>query len=392
MILLVRMRFFIQRGIRIFKCYSQAMKVIFSIFLFILLQPTCILSQSKSFEIFGKISGEYKNQVYLFFENQFSKKDSISAVIKEGNFYLKGKVELPILGRIHFGENTNTQDIYIDSAKTFLWVSSKLSEKTTPDSLGGARTHFEIDSVSGSLNQNIIETFKIWKRESQKLRESNGKNASNYFAELLSLAIKYPSNKATAYLTAGRGFLMGSRYMLFENFPLKYSQVNQLKSLLSDSLKNTYEWNNLIGFLNSLGKEDKKVINTPFYNVILKDINGVKINTNNFRNKFLLIEFWASWCKPCRALNPELKTLYRNYKNKNFEIIGVSLDEDNKAWGKAILQDKLKWTQLNDEYSFEGILAKYYNIGTIPQNILVDNKNQIIGFNLSIKEIEFILK
>lgn len=368
------------------------MKTIFSIFLFTLFQPTCILCQSKSFEIFGKISGEYKSQTYLFFENQFSKKDIISAVIKEGNFYIKGDAELPILSRIHFGENTNIQDLYIDSAKTLLCISSKLSEKNTPDSLGGARTHFEIDSVSGSLNQDIIEAFQLWERGTQKLQESNGKKASNYFAELFSLAIKYPSNKATAHLIAGKGFLMGSRYMLLENFPLKYSQVKDLKSLLSDSLQNTYEWNNLIGFLNSLEKEDKKVLNTPFYNVILKDINGVNINTSNFSNKFRLIEFWASWCKPCRALNPELKTLYRNYKNKNFDIIGVSLDDDKKAWEKAILQDNLSWTQLNDENSFEGILAKYYNIGTIPQNILVDNKNQIIGFNLSSKEIEFILK
>lgn len=368
------------------------MKTIFSIFLFIYLLPTNILGQSKSFEIFGKISGEYKSQIYLFFENQFSKKDSISAFIKDGNFYLKERAVLPILCRIHFGEKTNIQDIYIDSEKTFLSLSSKLSEKNTPDSLGGARTHFEIDSVSGSQNQNIIVAYQIWKKQSQEINESNGQKASNYFAELQSLAIKYPSNKATVYLIAGRGFLMGSRYMLMENFPLKYSQVNELKSLLSESLKNTYEWNNLTGFLYSLEKEDKKVLNTPFFNVILKDSKGEKINTNHFNKKFKLIDFWASWCKPCRALNPELKTLYVKYKNKNFEIIGVSLDEDKTAWKKAILQDNLKWTQLNDEKTFEGQLAKYYNIGTIPQNILVDDKNQIIGINLSIKEIEIILK
>jgi thiol-disulfide isomerase/thioredoxin len=372
--------------------YRLAMKTIFGIFLFIILQTTNILGQSKTFEIFGKINGEYKSQIYLFFENQFSKKDSISAFINDGNFYLKERAVLPILCRIHFGEKTNIQDIYIDNEKTFLSLSSKLSEKNTPDSLGGARTHFEIDSVSGSQNQNIIVAYQIWKKQSQEINESNGQKASNYFAELQSLAIKYPSNKATAYLIAGRGFLMGSRYMLMEDFPLKYSQVNELKNLLSESLKSAYEWNNLNGFLNSLEKEDKKVINTPFYNVILKDIKGEQINTNHFSNKFQLIDFWASWCKPCRALNPELKTLYGKYKNKNFEIIGVSLDEDKKAWEKAILQDNLKWTQLNDEKSFEGQLAKYYNIGTRPQNILVDDKNQIIGINLSIKEIEVILK
>lgn len=368
------------------------MKTVFSICLFLFLHPAFILGQGRTFEIFGKISGEYKSKIYLFFENQFSKKDSISANIRDGKFYLKEKAVLPILCRIHFGEKTNVQDIYIDSEKTFLNLSGKLSEKDTPDSLGGARTNFNIVSVSGSQNQNIIESYQLWKRRSQEIQESNGQKASNYFAELQSLAIKYPSNKATAYLIAGRGFLMGSRYMLMEDFPLTYSQVKELKDLLSGSLKNTYEWNNLIGYLNSLETGDKKVINTPFYNVILKDIKGRNINTNRFGKKFLLIDFWASWCKPCRALNPELKTLYQKYKNKNFELIGVSLDEDKKAWKKAVIQDDLSWTQLNDEKSFEGPLAKYYNIVMIPQNILVDNTNKIIGINLSIKEIELILK
>ncbi len=126
--------------------------------------------------------------------------------------------------------------------------------------------------------------------------------------------------------------------------------------------------------------------------MILKDTSGKDIDTKDFSNKFVLIDFWASWCRPCRASNPELKILYDKYKEKGFGILGVSLDEDKKAWKKAIIQDGLRWTQLNDEKSFEGDLPKYYGIGVVPQKILIDNQGKIIGFNLSTTEIESILR
>lgn len=354
--------------------------------------PAWILGQNTTFEIYGNITGEYKNKIYVFFESRFSQKDSISALIKDGKFYLKEKAVLPILCRFHFGGKSNIQSIYIDSEKTSVNLLCTLSEKDIPDSLGGARTKFTIESVRGSKTQNIIDGFQVWERQSRQTPLSDARKASNYFAALQSLVIKYPTSKASAYLLAGGGFLIGSRFMLRGDVPLTYSQVNELKNLLDTSLKNTYEYQNLMGFVNSLEKEDKRMINSSFHNVMLKGTNGEEINTKYFAKKFLLIDFWASWCKPCRGQNVELKKLYQEYKNKNFEIIGVSLDEDKKAWKKAIIQDGLRWIQLNDENTFEGELAKYYDITTVPQKILVDNQNKIIGINLSVKEIENVLK
>lgn len=368
------------------------MRAMITISLLLFVFPAYILGQNKTFEIYGNITGEYKNRIYVFFESRFSQKDSISAFIKDGKFYFKEKAVLPILCRFHFGGKSNIQSLYIDSEKTFVNLSGKLSEKDIPDSLGGARTNFTIASVTGSKTQNIIDNFQMWERQSQQTPLSDARKASNYFAALQSLVTKYPTSKASAYLLAGGGFLIGSRFMFRGDVPLKYSQVSELKNLLDTSLKSTYEWQNLMGLLNSLEKEDKRMINSSFHNVMLKDTNGKKVNTKYFTHTFLLIDFWASWCKPCRGLNVELKNLYQKYKNKNFEIIGVSLDEDKNAWKKAIIQDGLRWIQLNDENSFEGELAKYYDISAIPQKILVDNQNKIIGINLSVKEIESVLK
>ncbi len=236
--------------------------------LLFLILPVFVFGQNKTFEIFGNITGEYKGKIYLFYENQFSRKDSISTLIKNGKFYFKEKAVLPILCRFHFGGKTNVRDLYIDNDRTLISLSSNITEKDTPDSLGGARTHFEIVNVKGSKTQNIIDAFETWKRRSQKTNQSAGQKASNYFGELQSIVTKYPKSKASAYLVAGGGFLMGSRFMLLNDFPLQYSQVNELKSLLDTSLKDTYEWQNVTGLLNSLKKVDKKIIGNSFYNVI----------------------------------------------------------------------------------------------------------------------------
>ena len=125
--------------------------------------------------------------------------------------------------------------------------------------------------------------------------------------------------------------------------------------------------------------------------MILKDTSGHDIDPEIFRNKYVLMNFWASWCKPCRASNAELKVLYDKYRGKGFEIVGISIDEQKLPWKKAIVQDGMKWPQLNDEKGVQGTLCKYYDITGVPVKILLDNLGQIVGFDLSVDEIQKIL-
>lgn len=99
--------------------------------------PILLFGQQTLFEIKGVIKGESKKRIYPFFENDVAHKDSISAVISSNRFLLKTKAKLPILCRLHFGQKTNIQELYIDSKSTYLELVSNLTEKDTPDSLGG---------------------------------------------------------------------------------------------------------------------------------------------------------------------------------------------------------------------------------------------------------------
>ncbi|MDW8289051.1 MAG: TlpA disulfide reductase family protein, partial [Flammeovirgaceae bacterium] len=108
----------------------------------------------------------------------------------------------------------------------------------------------------------------------------------------------------------------------------------------------------------------------------------------SLRGKVVLIDFWASWCGPCRRENPNVVKLYEKYKHKGFEIYGVSLDRDRKAWIEAIKEDGLPWIHVSDLKFWQSEAAKLYNISAIPTTVLLDKEGKIIAKNLRGKALE----
>lgn len=112
------------------------------------------------------------------------------------------------------------------------------------------------------------------------------------------------------------------------------------------------------------------------------DLEGNPYSLQDLKGKYVLIDFWASWCPPCRAENPNLVKTYAQFKGKNFEILGVSFDKDFNNWKKAVEDDKLTWKHISDLQHWNNGAATVYGIKAIPQNVLVDPNGIIIGRNL----------
>ncbi|TAH24406.1 MAG: AhpC/TSA family protein [Cytophagales bacterium] len=120
----------------------------------------------------------------------------------------------------------------------------------------------------------------------------------------------------------------------------------------------------------------------------LQTPSGEKIKCSSFRGKYLLLDFWASWCKPCRAENPNVVNAYKKYSNKNFAILSVSLDQEKEAWLKAIETDKMTWNHASDLGGWESAVVPLYNLESIPATYLIDKEGKIIATQLRGEALE----
>ncbi len=134
------------------------------------------------------------------------------------------------------------------------------------------------------------------------------------------------------------------------------------------------------------------VIGKPSPEISLEDKNGVIQHLSDNKGRVVLIDFWASWCGPCRRSNRELTSLYERYKNKGFEIFAISIDQNKDEWKRAIQADKIKWKQVIESGGWDTPVALTWGIEQIPSSFLLDKEGTIVAINPTKKEIERYLK
>ncbi|HVT86399.1 MAG TPA: TlpA disulfide reductase family protein [Chitinophagaceae bacterium] len=343
--------------------------------LFILV-PFISFPQSKTFEIFGSITGEYHSKIYIFFDNNFRQRDSISSEIKNGKFYFRGTTTMPIQARLHMDQQSYIGDIYIDNTRTYVACTTKMKISNNGQD---TMNMLSVVKVRGSATDNLKSGFETWLQNLEKSKVSDEEKREAWYQKLATFIKRYPKSKVSPYL-------------LSNAYELSYSQVKELSKLIDTSLSNTFEFKSVLSLLNQLDKSKNSAIGATFQDFVLPDSSGVLIDTKQFRGKYTLIVCWASWCKPCREEHPDLNTLYEKFKNNKFEMIGVSLDKDKEKWKQAIIKDQLSWKQVIDPNAFDGELAKYYDIEAIPANFLLDKEGKIIGVGLTAKEIQTMIE
>ena len=121
--------------------------------------------------------------------------------------------------------------------------------------------------------------------------------------------------------------------------------------------------------------------------IVLKNQNNVEVNSNQFKGKFILIDYWASWCAPCRLGNKKLVKLYNDFGADKIHIIGISVDTDKSKWSKAIEKDKIKFTQLIDPKGFDATTAIQFGVEELPSKFLFNQAGILIAINPTDEEI-----
>ncbi len=144
-------------------------------------------------------------------------------------------------------------------------------------------------------------------------------------------------------------------------------------------------------FVEKIGKLKMVQVGQQAPQFSIAGIDGKTVNLSDFRGKYTLIDFWASWCGPCRGENPNVVKAYNKYKNRNFTILGISLDKDKTAWAQAIKQDGLTWTHASELADFAGPTVRLYQVEAIPASFLLDPNGKIIAKDLRGEELDTFL-
>jgi thiol-disulfide isomerase/thioredoxin len=263
--------------------------------------------------------------------------------------------------------------------------------------LTGTTDYVQTYKVSGSAIQQESETFEsamkdLTDQESQLYTKSGkGTHDEQVTVEAKLDDIKkiknskidqyihdHPKNFYSIYLILGRA-----------NYGVDYTEIKPLFDELDESAKQMEQGKKLIQRLEEL-KRSK--IGEQMINFTQIDTAGKPVRFSSFKGKYVLIDFWASWCGPCRAENPNVLKAYNAYKDKGFTVVGISLDDNAVSWKKAIKDDKMPWIELADAKGPKNEVKTYYGIQGIPSNLLVDPSGKIVAKDLRGTALESKLK
>lgn len=165
----------------------------------------------------------------------------------------------------------------------------------------------------------------------------------------------------------------------------EYKKVDSVYNLLSAEAKSTNAGKRIGERVEVL---KRSAVGADIKDFTIPAMNGKKVKISDFRGKYLFIDFWASWCGPCRAENPNVLKAYNKYKGKNFTVLGISLDDKGDKWKEAVAKDKMPWTQVSDLKGFKTPVSEYYGIMGIPSTLLVDPNGKIIAKNLRGEQLQ----
>ena len=171
-------------------------------------------------------------------------------------------------------------------------------------------------------------------------------------------------------------------YIIMSNsYGLSLPQLEQATNSLDTSLNSSVYTKYLKKRITTL---KRVAVGQPFVDFTLNDVNGKPVSLSSVvkTHKYTLVDFWASWCMPCRAENPNVVKAYNEFKNKGFTVFGVSFDKKKADWVKAIKHDGLVWTQVSDLKGWNSAAGKLYGVQAIPHNVLIGPKGKIVAENL----------
>ena len=338
-------------------------------------------SQKTDSDVSGgfQISGKIENADSLLYLSQFKDGELLTldtAVVVNGVFTFSGKVDFPEMYYIAFGPR-EVFPFFIQNAEI---------------TIEGDRSDIENIKVTGSEPQDRYKTYSDGMKKYQGTQDSlegayvtakqegNEKLMQGIIDEYYS--IKDKVDAYTKQFITDNSDCVVAPYLYFRTmaFQAEFAELDSMTNSFDAALEPSI-------YVQELKKRVEKLklvqIGQKAPDFTMNDVNGNPVALSSLIGKnYLLVDFWAAWCRPCRGENPNVVAMYNKYKDKGFDVLGVSFDKGKEAWIQAIKDDGLTWTQVSDLKYWDNAAGKIYAISSIPSNVLLDKDGVIIAKNV----------
>ncbi len=325
----------------------------------------------KKLVITGKIKG-LKDGTLVSISDVNRPADTLAkAKVKQGGFVLTHELKEPMLLNLGMG-NGKTVMTFLDNSS--VKVSGNI-EQIKEIKFNGSKTHNDFVDFKKTFDAKFEKLMKINQQLQMGLRSDSLETATRTIkADIQQSIDQFIDKRKSSPVSA---FLIAATMQLSEDVTVTEQRLNSLKSSALENMYGVYLKENIAETkINAVG-----ALAADFTQA---DTSGVPVSLSSFRGKYVLLDFWASWCGPCRQENPNVVANFKKFNSKNFTVLGVSLDRPGQKdrWLQAIYKDELAWTHVSDLQFWNNAVAQQYRVQSIPQNFLIDPDGKIIAKNL----------
>ncbi len=336
------------------------------------------------YKINGNVEG-VEGMVYL--KKQGEERDLIkvdSATVENNMFILKGKIDSDELYYLQLGDENNIVPVFMSNADIKVTgnienLKDVLVEGSVPNDL--LKSYTDAADMIQEKQKTLYTEYKELSAKGELTPEKEEQIKSDYEAlnnELQETGMKFINNNVNSTVAA----FLTTRQM----YAMEFAELEELFNKFAEPVKNSTYGKKISDKLELM---KKTAVGQPFIDFSMADVDGKELRLADYTGKgLLLLDFWASWCGPCRAENPNLVAAYEKYHDKGFEIFGVSFDGNKDKWIEAIEADKMNWIHVSDLKAWQCAAGKLYGIQSIPSNVLIDKEGKIIAKNLRGEELE----